>query len=70
MNDEHFPWQPVTFAQCRELQDTYHEKVWEIAVALLENVAKGDQVEDMKDDVKIVGFHKKHNLPKRNAVEW
>ncbi|XP_075880260.1 dynein regulatory complex subunit 3 isoform X2 [Nelusetta ayraudi] len=46
--------EPVTFAQCRELQDTYHEKVWEIAVALLENVAKGDQVEDMPDDVKIL----------------
>lgn len=32
--------------------------MWEIAVALLENVAKGEQVEDMKDDVKIVGLLK------------
>lgn len=37
-------------------------------MALLENVAKGDQVEDMPDDVKIVGFHSKHNIRNTSAV--
>lgn len=64
MSSLEFPWQGLTFAQCRELQDNYHEKVWETAVALLENVAKGDQVDDMQDDVKIVSIHTKQNTQK------
>ncbi|XP_073351094.1 dynein regulatory complex subunit 3 [Pagrus major] len=40
------------FAQCRDLEDNYHEKVQEIALATLESVAKDDPEEDMTDDVK------------------
>ncbi|XP_070837741.1 dynein regulatory complex subunit 3 [Chaetodon trifascialis] len=42
------------FAQCRDVEDNYHEKVREIAVATLENVAKDDLEEDMPDDVKML----------------
>ncbi|XP_041812394.1 dynein regulatory complex subunit 3 [Chelmon rostratus] len=42
------------FAQCRDLEDNYHEKVREIALATLENVAKDDLEEDMPDDVKML----------------
>lgn len=30
-------------------------------MALLENVAKGDQADDMQDDVKIVSIHTQQN---------
>lgn len=54
MNNLDFPWHGHTFAQCRDLEDNYHEKVWEIAVATLENVAKDHLEVDMPDDVKMV----------------
>ncbi|KAM6965908.1 dynein regulatory complex subunit 3 [Tautogolabrus adspersus] len=41
-----------TFTQCRDLEDTYCAEVKRVAVATLENVAKGDVEEDMQDDVK------------------
>ncbi|XP_062295278.1 dynein regulatory complex subunit 3 [Scomber scombrus] len=41
------------FAQCRDLEDNYNEKVREIAVATLEKVAKGS-TEGMPDDVRML----------------
>ncbi|KAM7372064.1 hypothetical protein PAMP_009259 [Pampus punctatissimus] len=43
-----------TFAQCRDLEDNYNEKVREIAVATLEKVAKDNLEEDMPDDVRML----------------
>lgn len=42
--------------QCRDLEDNYHEKVWAVAVATLENVAKDNLEEDMPEDVKMVSL--------------
>ncbi|XP_070780011.1 dynein regulatory complex subunit 3 [Enoplosus armatus] len=42
------------FAQCRDLEDDYHEKVRTIAVATLEKVAKDNLEEDMPDDAKML----------------
>ncbi|XP_051243672.1 dynein regulatory complex subunit 3 [Dicentrarchus labrax] len=42
------------FAQCRDLENDYHEKVREIAVATLETVAKEEVDEDMPEDVKML----------------
>ncbi|XP_041852100.1 dynein regulatory complex subunit 3 isoform X2 [Melanotaenia boesemani] len=39
------------FAQCRDLEDDYFQKVREIAVATLEKVAKENQEEEMPEDV-------------------
>ncbi|XP_050929674.1 LOW QUALITY PROTEIN: dynein regulatory complex subunit 3 [Lates calcarifer] len=39
------------FAQCRDLEDNYHQKVREIAVATLDKVAKDNLDEDMTDDI-------------------
>ena len=49
-----FPWLSHTFAQCRDLEDNYHEGVQEIALATLESVAKDTPEEDMTEDVKLV----------------
>ncbi|XP_044186081.1 dynein regulatory complex subunit 3 [Thunnus albacares] len=43
-----------TFAQCRDLEDDYNEKVREIAVATLEKVAKDKLEEDIPDDVRML----------------
>ncbi|XP_044038279.1 dynein regulatory complex subunit 3 [Siniperca chuatsi] len=42
------------FAQCRDLENNYHEKVRAFAVETLEKVAKGSPEEDMPDDAKIL----------------
>ncbi|KAM4587942.1 dynein regulatory complex subunit 3-like [Odontesthes bonariensis] len=39
------------FAQCRDLEDNYYQKVQEIAIAFLERVAKENLEEDMPHDV-------------------
>ena len=51
---EVFPWLSRTFAQCRDLEDNYHERMQEIALATLESVSKDGPEEDMTDDVKMV----------------
>ncbi|XP_040918810.1 dynein regulatory complex subunit 3 [Toxotes jaculatrix] len=43
-----------TFAHCRDLEDNYHQKVREIAVATLEKVANSNMEEDMPDDVRML----------------
>ncbi|XP_060882937.1 dynein regulatory complex subunit 3 [Labrus mixtus] len=40
------------FTQCRDLEDTYYEKVRQVAIATLEKVAKGEVEEHMQDDAK------------------
>ncbi|XP_042370602.1 dynein regulatory complex subunit 3-like [Plectropomus leopardus] len=42
------------FVQCRDLEDNYHEKIRNIAVATLENVANDELDEDLPDDVKML----------------
>ncbi|KAM8723424.1 dynein regulatory complex subunit 3 isoform 1-T2 [Acanthopagrus schlegelii] len=42
------------FAQCRDLEDNYHERMQEIALATLESVSKDGPEEDMTDDVKML----------------
>nr|XP_046270927.1 dynein regulatory complex subunit 3 isoform X1 [Scatophagus argus]XP_046270928.1 dynein regulatory complex subunit 3 isoform X1 [Scatophagus argus] len=42
------------FAQCRDLEDDYHQKVKEIVVGTLENVAKDELEEDIPEDVKML----------------
>ncbi|XP_034749717.1 dynein regulatory complex subunit 3 [Etheostoma cragini] len=42
------------FAQCRDLEDNYNEKVRKIAVATLDDVAKDKLDKDMPDDVKML----------------
>ncbi|XP_010872711.2 dynein regulatory complex subunit 3 isoform X4 [Esox lucius] len=42
------------FAQCRDLENHHHEKLLEIAVATLEQVAKNELEEDMPDDVRML----------------
>ncbi|KAI3359888.1 hypothetical protein L3Q82_014238 [Scortum barcoo] len=49
-----YPLLCYTFAQCRDLEDNYHEKVKTIAVATLENVAKDNLQEDLPEDVKML----------------
>ncbi|XP_058509505.1 dynein regulatory complex subunit 3 [Solea solea] len=46
------------FAQCRELQDNYHRKVHEIAVATLKKVAMDNRDEDMPDEVRMLFMDK------------
>nr|XP_029133621.1 dynein regulatory complex subunit 3 [Labrus bergylta] len=40
------------FTQCRDLEDTYYEKVRQVAIATLEKVGKGEVEDDMQDDAK------------------
>ncbi|XP_055021378.1 dynein regulatory complex subunit 3 [Boleophthalmus pectinirostris] len=47
-----------TFAQCRELEDKYHEKVQEIVTVTIENVSRNHGVEDLADDAKMVFLDK------------
>ncbi|XP_071777322.1 dynein regulatory complex subunit 3 [Centroberyx gerrardi] len=42
------------FAQCRDLENSHHEKLREIAVATLEKVAKNESEEDMTDEVRML----------------
>ncbi|KAF1379439.1 hypothetical protein PFLUV_G00176070 [Perca fluviatilis] len=49
-----YPFLVHTFAQCRDLEDSYNEKVQKIAVATLENVSKDKLDKDMPDDVKML----------------
>nr|XP_033500180.1 dynein regulatory complex subunit 3 [Epinephelus lanceolatus] len=49
------------FVQCRDLEDSYYEKVREVAVATLESVAKDNVDEDLPDDVKML-FTDKHTV--------
>ncbi|XP_049925233.1 dynein regulatory complex subunit 3 isoform X2 [Epinephelus moara] len=46
------------FVQCRDLEDSYYEKVREVAVATLESVAKDNVDEDLPDDVKMIQHDK------------
>uniref|UniRef100_A0A3Q3NL64 Dynein regulatory complex subunit 3 n=1 Tax=Labrus bergylta TaxID=56723 RepID=A0A3Q3NL64_9LABR len=47
-----YPFSLNTFTQCRDLEDTYYEKVRQVAIATLEKVGKGEVEDDMQDDAK------------------
>ncbi|XP_061701797.1 dynein regulatory complex subunit 3 [Syngnathoides biaculeatus] len=46
------------FVQCRELEDSHHQKITQIAVTTLEVVAKGEAEEDLPDDVRMLFLDK------------
>ncbi|XP_077413709.1 dynein regulatory complex subunit 3 isoform X2 [Vanacampus margaritifer] len=46
------------FVQCRELEDSHHQKVTKIAVTTLEVVAKGEAEDDLPDDVRMLFLDK------------
>ncbi|XP_051905038.1 dynein regulatory complex subunit 3 [Hippocampus zosterae] len=46
------------FVHCRELEDSHHQKVTQIAVNTLELVAKGEAEEDFPDDVRMLFLDK------------
>ncbi|XP_061158434.1 dynein regulatory complex subunit 3 isoform X2 [Syngnathus typhle] len=46
------------FVQCRELEDSHHQKVTQIAVTTLEVVAKGEAEDDLPDDVRMLFLDK------------
>ncbi|XP_072299962.1 dynein regulatory complex subunit 3 [Eucyclogobius newberryi] len=55
---EIYPLRKNSFAQCRELENKYHEKVQEIIAVTIEEVTRDHGVEDLSDDVKMVFLDK------------
>ncbi|XP_061605956.1 dynein regulatory complex subunit 3 [Phyllopteryx taeniolatus] len=47
-----------TFVHCRELEDSHHQKITQIAVTTLEVVAKGEAEDDLPDDVRMLFLDK------------
>lgn len=43
-----------TFSQCQALENQYYETLQGVVVAVIEKVEKGQDVEDMPEDVKMV----------------
>ncbi|XP_077388780.1 dynein regulatory complex subunit 3 isoform X3 [Festucalex cinctus] len=46
------------FVHCRELEDSHHQKITQIAVTTLEVVAKGEAEDDLPDDVRMLFLDK------------
>ena len=42
--------------QLRDMENNHHEKVTELAVTLLERMAKNQLEEDLHDDLRVVGL--------------
>ena len=61
---------PQSMTQLRDMENNHHEKVNEIAVTLLERMAKNQLEEDLHDDLKLVSHqmykHEEGSISKLN----